>query len=310
MLTNKVKIKLPSSKVKKSKVKIKLPSKIIYKPSKPIISYYGGKQRMASKIVKLLPPHTVYVEPFFGGGAVFFKRPIVLPGNSHYFREVINDADEHLINLYRIVRDRPNEFIEKIKLINYSEAEHQKSKELLRTTTDSLTRALAYYVNIWQSFAQKLNGGWGTSVISRNHASTFYRAKNNLIDLVDRLSRCYISASDALLVIKRFDSPQTCFYCDPPYPGTDQGYYVKFTQEDLKKLISLIQVSKGSFVLSVYDNQVVPEQWIKHEFKARCSAINSKDTIHDRKRVECVWVIDRSDNIPAKLKPHVQYYGE
>ena len=40
------------------------------------ISYYGGKQRMASKIVALMPPHTVYVEPFFGGGAVFFAKPV------------------------------------------------------------------------------------------------------------------------------------------------------------------------------------------------------------------------------------------
>ncbi|HEU0226617.1 MAG TPA: DNA adenine methylase [Arachidicoccus soli] len=35
------------------------------------ISYYGGKQSMLKHILPLIPEHTVYVEPFFGGGAVF-----------------------------------------------------------------------------------------------------------------------------------------------------------------------------------------------------------------------------------------------
>lgn len=39
-----------------------------------MISYYGGKQRLASKIIQYIPPHTVYVEPFCGGCAVMFKK--------------------------------------------------------------------------------------------------------------------------------------------------------------------------------------------------------------------------------------------
>lgn len=35
------------------------------------ISYYGGKQKLISKILPLLPEHTLYTEPFIGGGAVY-----------------------------------------------------------------------------------------------------------------------------------------------------------------------------------------------------------------------------------------------
>ena len=38
------------------------------------ISYYGGKQKLATKIISLIPLHTLYCEPFLGGAAVFFAK--------------------------------------------------------------------------------------------------------------------------------------------------------------------------------------------------------------------------------------------
>lgn len=38
------------------------------------ISYYGGKQSMLPHILPLIPKHEIYVEPFFGGGAVFWAK--------------------------------------------------------------------------------------------------------------------------------------------------------------------------------------------------------------------------------------------
>ena len=58
------------------------------------ISYYGGKQMMLPHILPLIPEHRTYVEPFFGGGAVFWMKP-----PSEY--EVVNDINSRLITFYK-----------------------------------------------------------------------------------------------------------------------------------------------------------------------------------------------------------------
>ncbi|MEM9931268.1 MAG: DNA adenine methylase, partial [Bacteroidota bacterium] len=64
---------------------------------KPPFSYYGGKQRLASRILKMIPEHNLYAEPFVGGGAVFWNKE-----KSEV--EVINDTNRELINFYRVVK--------------------------------------------------------------------------------------------------------------------------------------------------------------------------------------------------------------
>lgn len=65
------------------------------------ISYYGGKQQLSGKIVKILeqsPVQKLYCEPFFEGGAVFFaKKPAEI--------EVINDINNCLITFYKILKN-------------------------------------------------------------------------------------------------------------------------------------------------------------------------------------------------------------
>jgi DNA adenine methylase len=57
------------------------------------VSYYGGKQQLATIILGLIPNHRLYCEHFLGGAAVFFaKEPSPV--------EVINDTNGQLINFY------------------------------------------------------------------------------------------------------------------------------------------------------------------------------------------------------------------
>ena len=62
------------------------------------ITYYGGKQQLVSTILPMIPPHRVYCEPYFGGGAIFFAK-----GKS--FCEVVNDIDDRIITFYDVCQD-------------------------------------------------------------------------------------------------------------------------------------------------------------------------------------------------------------
>lgn len=70
---------------------------------KPLFCYQGGKQTIADRILSILPPHDAYIEPFFGSGAVFFKKP--RQKTKHYF-EVINDHNLVIISFYRCFQER------------------------------------------------------------------------------------------------------------------------------------------------------------------------------------------------------------
>lgn len=267
---------------------------------KPVISYYGGKLRQASNIVSLIPKHTVYVEPFAGGAAIFFAKPWPEVGNSNHYREYLNDTDERLINFYRVLQTpkKREALIERLSLTLFSEAEYAKAKDL--ESGSDVDRAWAYYVNIQQSFTNKLNGGWGRTVYSANQQATWANKVSRLPEYLDRMSSVGVTCDDALTIIQQLDSPQTFFYCDPPYPGTDQGHYEGYTVEDFQALVKTLNQCQGSFILSNYEQPRVtmPDDWERFEFETTASSRGRKgydrsqkrdESDQNRQRTEVVW---------------------
>ena len=269
---------------------------------KPCISYYGGKQRMASKIIPLIPQHTVYVEPFCGGATLLFRKPWPKVTNTHHYREVLNDNDKRLTNFYRILRGiEGRELVNRLNLTLYNEEEYRIAKEILNKGGLGIEGAWAYFVSIMQSFSNKLNAGWGRSVFSYNGVMAWRNKIRNLAEYLDRISYVHIACTDALKCIDQWDSPQTFFYCDPPYPKANQGHYSGYSQENFEALVSKLSSIQGSFLLSCYDNSFVPKHWEKFEFKSYCSSSSKgqigadrsrKATVEElgnRKRMEVVW---------------------
>lgn len=78
----------------------------------PIIKWPGGKTREISKIEYLIPKYRRYVEPFFGGGAMFFH---LTPCSA-----AINDISKNLIQYYCLIKDQDKQLYEFLTCYNNS----------------------------------------------------------------------------------------------------------------------------------------------------------------------------------------------
>jgi DNA adenine methylase len=287
---------------------------------KPAFSYYGGKQRLASKILDYIMeiPHTIYVEPFAGAATLLFAKPYPAITNSAHYREVINDTNDLVINFYRIAQLQGEALHELLKSTLYSQNEHRLACSICkdRNETDPLIRAWAFYVSIQMSFSNKLNSGWSSCVYGYNLAATWNNKLSRFQLCLDRLRNVHIASEDALRCIERWDSPQTLFYLDPPYPNTDQGHYKGYTINDWSKLCSLLDKSQGSYVLSNYEQEIQPMADKIIKLNAVCSSSSlgrtgsnrdksravTKEEMGDRSRTEILWICDRSADMRSDLK--------
>jgi DNA adenine methylase len=272
------------------------------------ISYYGGKQRIASKIVQEINkiPHSVYAEPFAGGLAVLYAKGVPAITNSNHYAEAINDTNEQLIAFWRVAREQPEELNRCLQLTPYSQAEHKRAREICKNHSKhtQLDIAWATYIECNLSFAREVGKGWATGTTSRNLAATHRNRLQPLPECFERLRSVHIGCEDALKFIKRWDSPQTLFYCDPPYPGTNLGHYSGYTMEDYQALCDALDNAKGSYILSNYSQDIAPKSAVTCvEIKARMSAANGRTRDSSKtERVEKLWICDRSHNVRDDLK--------
>lgn len=263
---------------------------------KPPFSYYGGKQRIASEIVKVINniPHKIYVEPFCGAATILFAKDWIIPSNRDNYREVINDHNSLIYNFFQILKsDKVEDFERMIALTLYSQEEYEKAANILdgKDVKNELLQAWAFYVLINMSFSNSLQKlWWKRGKQGRNDPCIWQNKKENLPGIIERLQSVYISKQDVFECIEQWDSPETLFYLDPPYPNCKQGHYSGYTQEHFEALIQCLQSIKGSFVLSNYFNDSVPD-WTRIDIPSYVSA-SSQTT--KRKAIECLWVVDQS----------------
>ena len=276
---------------------------------KTCLSYYGGKSRIATQIVPhiMAIPHTVYTEPFFGGGAVLYAKGKIDRGSQSNYREAVNDLNKQLITFWRVAREQPEELARWIELTPYSQEEYLEARKIYNNPSEysDLKVAWATYIQCNMSFANKIGGGWGVQVISPNSAATWVNRAARLPECFERLKDVHIGCEDALSFIKRWDCPHGLIYADCPYPGTNQGHYGGYTLDDYQKLCDVLDNCESSYVLSNYHQDVAPKSAQKCiEIEAVMSAANGRGqrTKDNIKRTEKLWICDRSANIRADLK--------
>ena len=215
---------------------------------KPPLTYYGGKQKLAKTIIKLIPAHTAYVEPFFGGGAVFFaKEPAKI--------EIINDINDTIVNFYHVCKTQFPELQKRIAYTLHARAEYNKAAEILKDSTDTYTpveRAWAVWVQSNTSFCRKILHGFRVSAKQNLAKETANRISRFTDSICQMLQNTQIECRDALKIIQFYDTPDTFFYLDPPYPDTEQAFYKGYSADDFKNLLETLTHIKGKFLLSSF----------------------------------------------------------
>ena len=225
------------------------------------ISYYGGKQSMLKHILPMLPEHKVYVECFFGGGAVFFgKEPIKT--------EIINDYNGMVVNFYEQIKSNFDAVKKAVDATAYCRETYAQA--LLIYNKPYLfqphVKAWAFWVLTIQGFSNMI-GSWRSSQPRHKEAMLNFNKKLLINDeLKQRMELVQIENMDAIKLIKSKDSVDTFFYCDPPYVGADQGHYGGYTQEHFNELLELLSTIKGKFLLSSYPNEVLEKYRKKHKW--------------------------------------------
>jgi DNA adenine methylase len=221
---------------------------------KPPIQYFGGKVNLGPAIAALLPAHRHYVEPFGGSFAVLLaKEPSV--------QETVNDLDEVLITFWRVLRERPDEFIRACALTPHSRLEYDRAAAL--AATDELELARQVWIKLSQGRSGRLKRtGWrhyvdpaGTSLGMPGYLDGYV---DRMAPAVERLHNVSLECRPALDLIERYGQcPEVLLYCDPPYLGTTRGYDRAYRiemrdEKEHRELAAALHTARAAVVVSGY----------------------------------------------------------
>jgi len=262
------------------------------------ITYYGGKQMMLKHILPLIPKHTIYVESFAGGAAVFFaKQPSKV--------DVINDLNGELINFYRTVVSDFETLQHEMSRTLHSRTQHESAWFIYNHPEDftNIQRAWAVWVLSKMGFAGQFSNSFGFDLQEGRHPRKVTAAKEAFtVELRKRLEIATIENDDAFKVIRRYDTPATFHFIDPPYVGSDMGHYSNmFDNADLERLLQLCASLQGKFMLTMYPNDSIrsfadTHDWHIHSVDRQVSACKA-----DSRRRQEEWMVCNYD-VPCEQR--------
>lgn len=283
-----------------------------WRPLSAPFGYFGGKQRLAKKIVANLPPHNAWVDAFCGSAAVTLaKKPAPI--------EVINDLNGEVVNFFRELRDNSSEVCRLLRLTPYSREELRRAR-LPEMKLSDAERARRFFVAAMMAFNGcfgEAEGGFSfTNSYTRRgmeaRVSRWRTMPDYLSVIADRLAQVRIENKDAVSLFQEFaNRPATLVYLDPPYLAErTRGYdHDENSEEFHERLVRAAVRAKCMVFLSGYENDLYddyltrPQGWRKRRMKTTTRGHNGKDF----EREEILWVNERyysalrSKRVPVRL---------
>ena len=209
------------------------------------ISYIGGKNRLAQKIISLFPEHTTYVEAFTGGGQVFFhKTPSKV--------EVLNDLDSEVVNFFRICQGHHQELVRHLRYVLVSRRWYELFAQTPANILTDIQRAARFLYLQKNSFGGRVvRQSYSFHVVQKPGYSPA-KIPHLIKQTHERLRAVQLECLPYEQALQKYDRPTTLFYLDPPYWGR-QLYKFNFSASDFRDLARRLAALKGKFILSLND---------------------------------------------------------
>ena len=278
--------------------------------TRPVLRYYGGKFRLAHRLIDLFPPHHIYTETFGGAASVLMLKP-------RSPAEIYNDLDSEVVNVFRVlqVQSRARRLEQLLRVTPFSREEFEKSykpsenaverarRTIMRSFmgfgSDSITRVKASAAGFKTRISTMKTGFRSNSWRSNTPAAVDWaRYPDCLQAFCDRMRGVVIENRNALEILAKADRDDTLHYVDPPYPSStrndgatekrvEHNYRHEMTDIDHGVLAKLLHDLKGMVLISSYPGELYQRlyadwktvEWTGHQF---CHA--------SQKRTEVVWM--------------------
>lgn len=194
---------------------------------KPFLKWAGGKTQLLDELDKLVPKkYTKYIEPFLGGGALFFH---LKPKNS-----VLADSNFDLINCYKVVRDNVDLLISNLSNFKNEEEFYYKTRAIDPDKLDEIERAARFiYLNkTCFNGLYRVNKKGEFNVPFARYKNPTICDEKRLYEAHQVLQNTKLICADYKTVLRRYSHENDFIFLDPPYHPIDPvANFQRYTKE-------------------------------------------------------------------------------
>jgi site-specific DNA-adenine methylase len=200
----------------------------------------AGKSRVAGRVVDMIPAHKVYVEPFAGGAAVFYRK-----AKSASETEVLCDANPEVAAAFAFVRDATADQIAKVQAKDWIVSKDTAlAVHELATDGNPVDR---FYRFAYKRFALFFRNENRITAVDPSKVGKAATIPARFAQVQQRLQGVQVHSGDYGAVLDKYDGPETFYYLDPPYPQCTQE--VGEDDFDEAAFIKRLRKLRGSFLL-------------------------------------------------------------
>lgn len=245
----------------------------------PIIKWSGGKKDEIKEILPYLPTtYTTYLEPFIGGGALYFH---LQPEKA-----VISDVHKELIDFYTAIKDGySDEIYEFMKSNNNDEETYYKVRA--KKVENYIENAKRFYYLRKTCFRGMLRyNSKGEFNIPFGRYKTYNYEEIRNVNYEKLLQNTEIYNKSFEYIFENYNNENNFMFLDPPYDSefTDYGY-CKFGKDEHKvlanyfkttKIKCLMIIGKTEFIEELYKEYIVGEYDKKYRFKLHSGRVGDE----------------------------------